>query len=347
MHYGDEHCIVLDADSDPDQIPSASLQRLFRHAERLTRFADTPDNSFIHDRAAVGYEGLRCYKIDAARMIEINDVVLEHPLMIRNQVADLISFQFVSSVKRSEFLGKRKHVHDLGPALIVTAIPRRETTSRMPKPQVQIRHVVVHTTLSRLLENMQEPIAAYPAWLVGVLEGNDRKPQQRVFFLEDIHREPIWSCFHLPVSGSLLGAWMTAKFNELLCIGLQILKNSHSYNEVRTLDLDLPYAEKIRRARNLLSSEYAHPPSLPGLAQTLGISETQLKSGFKAMNGITVMQYCITKRVEAAKLLLKDNRHSISEIGDIVGYEDHSAFSRAFRRLTGCTPLEWRKTWNH
>jgi methylphosphotriester-DNA--protein-cysteine methyltransferase len=43
------------------------------------------------------------------------------------------------------------------------------------------------------------------------------------------------------------------------------------------------------------------------------------------------MQYCIGKRMEAAKLLLKENRHSISEIADIVGYEDHSAFTRAFR----------------
>jgi AraC-like DNA-binding protein len=54
------------------------------------------------------------------------------------------------------------------------------------------------------------------------------------------------------------------------------------------------------------------------------------------------MQYCIGKRMEAAKLLLRENRHSISEIADIVGYEDHSAFSRAFRRLNDCSPKEWR-----
>jgi len=76
----------------------------------------------------------------------------------------------------------------------------------------------------------------------------------------------------------------------------------------------------------------------------LGISETQLKSGFKTLHGTTVMQYCIDKRMDAAKLLLKDNRHSISEIADIVGYEDHSAFSRAFRRINECSPKEWRNS---
>jgi len=106
----------------------------------------------------------------------------------------------------------------------------------------------------------------------------------------------------------------------------------------------LPHGEKIRRARAILSMEYSKPPVLGSLARQLGISETRLKSGFKSMNGITVMQYCINKRIEAARLLLKENRHSISEIGDIVGYEDPSAFSRAFRRQCGYTPKEWRRS---
>jgi len=146
------------------------------------------------------------------------------------------------------------------------------------------------------------------------------------------------------VNGTLLGQWMSAKYDELLCIGLQILKNSQSLPDHDPLDLDLPYGEKIRRARAILSMEYAHPPPLPELAQRLGISETRLKSGFRSMNGTTVMQYCIDKRIEAARLLLRENRHSISEIGDIVGYEDHSAFSRAFRRHCGYSPKEWRRS---
>src|SRR5690606_10861807 len=123
--------------------------------------------------------------------------------------------------------------------------------------------------------------------------------------LEDTQRDSIWSCFHLPVSGSLLGQWMSAKFDELLCIGLQILKNSRNLTDSDPLNLDLPCGEKIRRARTILGMEYANPPPLSELARQVGISETGLKSGFKAMNGITVMQYCVNKRIEAATLLLK------------------------------------------
>jgi AraC-like DNA-binding protein len=140
---------------------------------------------------------------------------------------------------------------------------------------------------------------------------------------------------------------MSAKFDELLCIGLQILKNSQTLADHDPLDLDLPDGDRIRRARAILSVEYARPPAIPQLAQRLGISETRLKSGFKSMHGTTVMQFCIDKRIEAARLLLKENRHSISEIGDIVGYEDHSAFTRAFRRHSGYSPKEWRRSWGN
>lgn len=348
MYYGDEFSVALapDTETDLDKMSAAELGRMFKNARRLTHFSSTPDHHMVHDAAMADFEGRPlCYRISPRQMLEINDCTLKSPVIIRNQVSDLISFQFVSTVKRSEFVGRQRHNHDLGPTLIVTVVPQMETTYRMPRAGVPIRNVVVFTTLSGLLQRMRESPQDYPAWLVEALEGSNRKVQQRVFFLDDIHREPIWSCFHLPVSGSLLGTWMAAKFDELLCIGLQILKNSQTFIDRRPLDLDLPYAEKILRARSILSSEYHRPPSLPTLARQLGISETQLKSGFRSMNGTTVMQYCIGKRIDAAKLLLKDNRHSISEIGDIVGYEDHSAFSRAFRRLTGYSPQDWRRTW--
>jgi AraC-like DNA-binding protein len=343
MKFGDEYFVEVQPDFDLENVSTRGLGALFAGAERLSRFESTGDCDFTLDPVSGGLQGLVAYRVDRHRLIEINNAVLRKPVVISNQVADAISFQFVSSVKRSEFLGKRKNVHDLGPALIISTVGRSERTYRVPKPNVPIRSVVVHTTLSDFLGRMNEAKEAYPGWLLRSISGEHKKPRQRVYFLEDVHRDSIWSCFHLPVAGSLLGHWMTAKFDELLCIGMQILKNSVNMSDADPLDMNLPYAEKIRRARAILGMEYANPPPLPKLAQQLGISETRLKSGFKAVNGTTVMQYCINKRIEAARLLLKENRHSISEIGSIVGYEDHSAFSRAFRRYSGASPKEWRR----
>jgi hypothetical protein len=81
----------------------------------------------------VAASGPHCYRIDEDRMIEINDSFCCAPVAIRNEVSDLISFQFVSTVKRSEFLGQRKNVHDLGPAIIVSAVPRRKPLTACPR----------------------------------------------------------------------------------------------------------------------------------------------------------------------------------------------------------------------
>lgn len=344
MYFGDEFCVSVPPGFDPDLASATELGHLFSDAKCVTRFNDSPDDSFTQDFTDTNFSNSKCYRIDADCLIEINDSFLRTPIIMHNRVEDLISFQFVSTVKRSEFLGDRKNVHDLGPAIIVSAVPNTEATYRLPKTNETIRHVVIYTTLSNLMERLGESAQDYPKWLREILEGQHTKPRQRVLFLEGVHRDLTWSCFHLPVSNNLLGHWMSAKFHELLCIGLQVIKNNLAVGDFTPVSLPHPREEKIRRAVRILNREYANPPSLPVLAKTLGISETQLKSGFKSFYGTTVLQYCIDKRMEAAKLLLSENKHSISEICDIVGYQDHSAFCRAFRQRSGCSPQQWRQS---
>lgn len=344
MIFGDEYCAHMSPGFYPESASTAELSRLFENAPCISRFHSSPDNDFIQYMGDSALGRSHCYRLDQDRMIETNDSFLRTPVVIRNEVSDLISFQFVSSVKRSEFVGERKNVHDLGPAVIVSALPGRELTYRVPKVNETIRHVVVYTTLSNLMERMGERSEDYPAWLRDILEGRHDQPRQRVLFLEDIHRELTWPFFHLPVSGRLLNHWMFAKFHELLSIGLQILKNDQAYLNGGTEHPHFPRSEVIHRATTILNREYANPPTLSQLARHLGISETQLKGGFKSLYGTTIRQYVIARRIEAARLLLNENRHSISEIAEIVGYQDPSAFSRAFRRLNGCTPKAWRRS---
>ncbi|MGH8034909.1 MAG: hypothetical protein ACREO9_06775, partial [Lysobacterales bacterium] len=191
MNYGDEYCVDIAPGFDPDLASAAELSKLFQDARPITRFSSSPDNSFIQDLRHASFGGLLCYKLDQDRMIEINNSFLRKPVVINNEVSDIISFQFVSSVRRSEFLGESKNVHDLGPAIIVSAIQQTESTFRVPKINETIRHVMVHTTLSNLMERMGESQADYPVWLREILDGEVESPRQRVLFLEDLHRDLI------------------------------------------------------------------------------------------------------------------------------------------------------------
>ena len=162
MHYGDEFWVNTTPGFDPETASADELSRLFEDATCISRFHSSADRSFIQNVSLVGLEHSLVYRIDPDRLMEINDSFLRAPVVIRNEVADLLSFQFVSTVKRSEFLGERRNVHDLGPAIIVSAVPGTETTYRVPKINETIRHVVVHTTLSNLMERTGESIGDSP-----------------------------------------------------------------------------------------------------------------------------------------------------------------------------------------
>jgi PAS domain S-box-containing protein len=65
----------------------------------------------------------------------------------------------------------------------------------------------------------------------------------------------------------------------------------------------------------------------------------------KLIFGITPTQYIAKSRLGKASSLLLQTEKSISDIAQICGYFDHSAFSRAFKKATGSSPIDFRRQW--
>ena len=55
------------------------------------------------------------------------------------------------------------------------------------------------------------------------------------------------------------------------------------------------------------------------------------------------MQYIVSLRIANAQMLLETTSYSITEIGNIVGYDNPLYFSRIFRKQKGVSPSEYRK----
>ena len=58
------------------------------------------------------------------------------------------------------------------------------------------------------------------------------------------------------------------------------------------------------------------------------------------------MQYILSKRIYNAEILLQDSTYNITEISEIVGYENPLYFSRIFKKVKGLSPSEYRKSIN-
>jgi AraC-like DNA-binding protein len=80
----------------------------------------------------------------------------------------------------------------------------------------------------------------------------------------------------------------------------------------------------------------------PDVAQQLGLSERTLHRQL-ATYGSRFRDLRNSAMLDSAKLLLSDNRNSVTEIALALGFSETSAFSRAFRELTGQSPAQFRK----
>jgi AraC-like DNA-binding protein len=56
------------------------------------------------------------------------------------------------------------------------------------------------------------------------------------------------------------------------------------------------------------------------------------------------MRYLTRWRMQLAARLLTDGNAKVASIAEDVGFRSESAFSRSFKKETGLSPAEWRRT---
>ncbi|AWM40853.1 HTH-type transcriptional activator RhaR [Gemmata obscuriglobus] len=100
--------------------------------------------------------------------------------------------------------------------------------------------------------------------------------------------------------------------------------------------------EAVERFRSDLDRRFYEPPRLDRAAAELGLSRRSFTRLFRAAAGCPFAEYVERVRVEYACRLLRDTARGITSIAFECGYEDLSAFYRAFKRHTGQSPGRWR-----
>lgn len=101
----------------------------------------------------------------------------------------------------------------------------------------------------------------------------------------------------------------------------------------------------VGRARVFLSKRFADPNlMLQDVAGEVGMSQSHFSTVFAQETGITFTQYLTGLRMAKAKELLTATQMRSSEIAFAVGYNDAHYFSYLFKKQTGFTPSEYRKS---
>jgi AraC family transcriptional regulator len=103
-----------------------------------------------------------------------------------------------------------------------------------------------------------------------------------------------------------------------------------------------PWQQRI--AGNYIEEHLAERIELAALASLVRRSPFHFCRAFKVSFGMPPLRYRAKRRIEHSKLLLTDPGMSVTDIGLTVGFGTSSSFVTAFRRATGLTPTEYKRS---
>lgn len=73
-------------------------------------------------------------------------------------------------------------------------------------------------------------------------------------------------------------------------------------------------------------------------------SKTYLSKIFLKSYGCTMIDYVTQLKIDEAKKLIREHRYNFSQISDLLMYSNSFYFSRVFKKLTGMSPSEYKKS---
>ncbi len=136
---------------------------------------------------------------------------------------------------------------------------------------------------------------------------------------------------YLPILYSLLHSY------------LAIIANCYHNNDAASVTLSRPY-QIASRFKKLLKDNYLDVKSPSWYAGKMNISESYLNEAVRKVTGSSVTHWITNEILIEAKRLLLYSDMNVKEISHTLGYDDHTYFSRLFKKCTSQTPLTFRTT---
>lgn len=100
--------------------------------------------------------------------------------------------------------------------------------------------------------------------------------------------------------------------------------------------------EEIDSAIRYFHENYHTPISIEEYASSHHMSISWFIRSFKKYTGSTPTQYILSLRISNAQTLLDSTNYNITEIAEIVGYDNPLYFSRLFKKQCGMSPSDFR-----
>ena len=106
--------------------------------------------------------------------------------------------------------------------------------------------------------------------------------------------------------------------------------------------VDIPY--NVKEIVDLLNENLYGRLTVSDIAERLGRSESAVKQSFSEYFGQGIIHYYNSMKIAEAKRLIREGRYNISQISDLLSFDNPQYFSKCFKRFTGRTPTEYAQS---
>lgn len=129
---------------------------------------------------------------------------------------------------------------------------------------------------------------------------------------------------------------------EKISAAAKLLEISTSYIILK--ELVTPESDKLMsRLDEYIDSHASEDLRVPSICRALDISRTRLYELFSKSKQTGIAEYVRYRRIRRAKHLLRTTNKAVATISEEVGFSDYNYFCRVFKKLTGRSPVKYRK----
>ena len=136
---------------------------------------------------------------------------------------------------------------------------------------------------------------------------------------------------------------MTKNLFEILLIKLARKSDSFSKepNKNHVIDgVDIPY--NVKEIIDFLTANIYGRITLETVAQAVGKSQSAVKKQFSGFYRDGIIKYYNNLKIKEAKKLIREGKHNMTEISDMLCFDNPQYFSKCFKMYTNKTPSEYK-----
>lgn len=144
---------------------------------------------------------------------------------------------------------------------------------------------------------------------------------------------------HTPFGSSQMTKNLLEIFLIMLCRNTDVVtkKTRRSY----IIDgVDVPY--NVKEILDFLQSNLYGKITIHDVARKVGKSESTVKQLFATYQKNGIIHYYNQLKIKEARKLIRQGNHNMTQISDILGFDNPQYFSKCFKSFTNMTPSEYK-----